>query len=52
MRACRPPQVAHPPVQRFRVRTIIENGQPPIRFFEFQDGRGVWDDFSTRKCLG
>ncbi|KAL4443635.1 hypothetical protein ABPG75_011372 [Micractinium tetrahymenae] len=45
-------KVAHPPVQRFRVRAIIEPEQPPIRFFEYQDGRGEWDDFSTRKCLG
>ncbi|KAL4447264.1 hypothetical protein ABPG77_007297 [Micractinium sp. CCAP 211/92] len=45
-------KVAHPPVQRFRVRVILEDDQPPIRFFEFQDGRGIWDDFSTRKCLG
>lgn len=46
------PQV-HAPVGAFRVQLVEDSADlHPLRFFEFLDARGQWDDFSYRKCLG
>ncbi|PRW56459.1 hypothetical protein C2E21_4642 [Chlorella sorokiniana] len=41
-----------PPVVAFRVQVIEDSDLQPLRFFEFLDARGQWEDFSYRKCIG
>ncbi|PSC70624.1 hypothetical protein C2E20_5954 [Micractinium conductrix] len=45
-------KVSHPPAVAFRVRTVTQEAQPPIRMFEYMDGREEWEDFSYRQCIG
>ena len=45
------PQV-QPPVVAFRVQVVEESDLQSLRFFEFRDARGQWEDFSYRKCIG
>ena len=41
-----------PPVVAFRVQVVEDSELQPLRFFEFLDARGQWEDFSYRKCIG
>ena len=36
----------------FRVQVVEDSDLQPLRFFEFLDARGQWEDFSYRKCIG
>lgn len=53
LHACRDDALqVHPPVEAFRVQSVEEVNLHPIRFFEYLDARGQWEDFSYRKCIG